>query len=56
MDPTMIETDDSQREHLVVAQLRAHVRGRNGLIGHEAAEQLRFLRQLLRRIRVLPSV
>ncbi len=56
MNPTMIETDGGQREHMVVAQLRAHIRGRGGPIGHEATEQLRFLRHFLRRIRVLPSV
>jgi len=51
MNPAMIETDGSQREHMVVAQLRAHIRGRGSLIGHEATEQVRLLRQLLRRIR-----
>ncbi|HUW82452.1 MAG TPA: hypothetical protein VMZ31_06590 [Phycisphaerae bacterium] len=47
----MIETDGGQREDMVVAQLRAHIRERGGLIGHEAIEQMRFLRQLLHRIR-----
>ena len=56
MDLTAIETDGAQREHMVVAQLRAHIRGRGGLIGHEATEQVRFLRQLLRRIRGQSSV
>lgn len=51
MNPAMIETDGSQREHMVVAQLRAHIRERGGLISHETIEQMRSLRQLLRRIR-----